>query len=98
MCRLVLTGIEKIYKDKKQEKKAVQNLTVHFEHGVYGLLGENGAGKTTLMRMIVGILKPTQGQITYDEVPIRQLGGAEAFWAIFRRILDIIRTLALCVF
>ena len=76
MCRLVLTGIEKIYKDKKQEKKAVQNLTVHFEHGVYGLLGENGAGKTTLMRMIVGILKPTQGQITYDEVPIRQLGGA----------------------
>ncbi len=28
------------------------------------------------MRMIVGILKPTQGQITYDEVPIRQLGGA----------------------
>lgn len=54
----------------------MQNLTVHFEHGVYGLLGENGAGKTTLMRMIVGILKPTQGQITYDEVPIRQLGGA----------------------
>ena len=28
------------------------------------------------MRMIVGILKPTRGQITYDEVPIRQLGGA----------------------
>ncbi len=47
-----------------------------FRSGVYGLLGENGAGKTTLMRMIVGILKPTQGQITYDEVPIRQLGGA----------------------
>ena len=27
------------------------------------------------MRMIVGILKPTQGQITYDGIPIRQLGG-----------------------
>lgn len=75
MCRLMLTELEKVYKDKKQEKKAVQNLTISFEHGVYGLLGENGAGKTTLMRMIVGILKPTQGQITYDGIPIRQLGG-----------------------
>lgn len=75
MCRLMLTGLEKVYRDKKQEKKAVQNLTVSFEHGVYGLLGENGAGKTTLMRMIVGILKPTQGQITCDGIPIRQLGG-----------------------
>lgn len=76
MCRLMLTGLEKVYRDKKQEKKAVQNLTVSFEHGVYGLLGENGAGKTTLMRMIVGILKPTQGQITCDGIPIKQLGGA----------------------
>ncbi len=76
MCGLMLTGLEKVYQDKKQEKKAVWNLTVGFEHGIYGLLGENGAGKTTLMRMIVGILKPTQGQITYDGIPIRQLGGA----------------------
>lgn len=72
MCRLMLTGIEKTYKDKK----AVKDLTVHFDNGVYGLLGENGAGKTTLMRMIVGILKPTQGQICCDGIPIQQLGGA----------------------
>lgn len=75
MCRLELTGLEKTYGNKKQEKRAVQSLTVEFGHGVYGLLGENGAGKTTLMRMIVGILKPTQGQITCDGIPIRQLGG-----------------------
>lgn len=72
MCRLELTGIEKTYKDKK----AVKDLTVGFDNGVYGLLGENGAGKTTLMRMIVGILKPTQGQICCDGIPIQQLGGA----------------------
>ncbi|MDE7416607.1 MAG: ABC transporter ATP-binding protein [Lachnospiraceae bacterium] len=76
MCRLELAGLEKTYGSKKQEKRAVQNLTAGFAHGVYGLLGENGAGKTTLLRMIVGILKPTQGQITYDGIPIRQLGGA----------------------
>lgn len=75
MCRLALTELEKTYIEKKQEKRAVQNLTADFEHGIYGLLGENGAGKTTLMRMIVGILKPTQGQITCDGIPIKQLGG-----------------------
>lgn len=76
MCRLELVGLEKTYGSKKQEKRTVQNLTADFSHGVYGLLGENGAGKTTLMRMIVGILKPTQGQITCDGIPIGQLGGA----------------------
>lgn len=76
MCRLELTGLEKTFRDRKQEKRAVQNLTVSFEHGVYGLLGENGAGKTTLMRMLVGILKPTRGQITCDGIPVNQLGGA----------------------
>lgn len=75
MCRLELVGLEKTYGSKKQEKRAVQNLTAVFAHGVYGLLGENGAGKTTLMRMIVGILKPTRGQITCDGIPIEQLGG-----------------------
>lgn len=76
MCRLELTKLEKTYGKKKHVKRAVQSLTTGFEHGVYGLLGENGAGKTTLMRMIVGILKPTQGQITCDGIPIGQLGGA----------------------
>lgn len=73
MCRLEVTDLEKIYGNKKL---AVQGLTAAFGHGVYGLLGENGAGKTTLMRMLVGILKPTQGQITCDGIPIGQLGGA----------------------
>lgn len=76
MCRVEVTGLEKTYGNGKRTKSAVQNLTASFEHGVYGLLGENGAGKTTLMRMIVGILKPTQGQITCDGIPIGQLGGA----------------------
>lgn len=76
MCRLELAGLEKTYRYRRQEKRAVKSLTVCFEHGVYGLLGENGAGKTTLMRMLVGILKPTQGQITCDGIPVSQLGGA----------------------
>jgi ABC-2 type transport system ATP-binding protein len=33
---------------------------------IFGLLGANGAGKTTTIRMILGILSPTEGKITWN--------------------------------
>lgn len=71
MHELELTKLSKTYK----EKAAVQDINIRLGHGIYGLLGENGAGKTTLMRMLCGILKPTQGNILCDGVPIGQMGG-----------------------
>lgn len=70
MHRLELIGVEKEYGDKT----AVYATNLCLEDGVYGLLGENGAGKTTLMRMICGILKPTQGAIRCDRIEIGQMG------------------------
>ncbi len=44
--------------------KAVDNLNLKIDKGqIYGFLGPNGAGKTTTMLMLLGILKPTQGEI-----------------------------------
>ena len=77
MYELELTEVTKTFKNKT----AVQNVSVCLSHGVYGLLGENGAGKTTLMRMLCGILKPTQGMIRCDGMPILQMGGE------YRRLL-----------
>ncbi|MCM1124428.1 MAG: ABC transporter ATP-binding protein [Eubacterium sp.] len=77
MHELELTEVCKTFKNKT----AVQGINVCFGHGVYGLLGENGAGKTTLMRMLCGILKPTQGTICCDGIPIMQMGGE------YRRLL-----------
>ena len=34
---------------------------------MYGLLGPNGAGKTTTIRMIMDIIAPDSGQITFSE-------------------------------
>jgi ABC-2 type transport system ATP-binding protein len=40
------------------------------EQEMFGFLGANGAGKTTTFRMILGLLDPTQGEITWNNQPI----------------------------
>jgi ABC-2 type transport system ATP-binding protein len=44
---------------------AVDDVSMHVGPGeVVGLLGANGAGKTTLMRMLLGVLAPTEGRVS----------------------------------
>ena len=46
------------------EQKSVSDLSIHVKEGrIYGLLGRNGAGKTTTIKMLLGLTKPTSGQI-----------------------------------
>ena len=43
---------------------AVNNIELHVPRGqLFGFLGPNGAGKTTTLRMIAGILQPTEGRV-----------------------------------
>lgn len=48
------------------QKQAVKDVNVILHHGIYGLLGANGAGKTTLMKMVCGVLQPSNGNILYN--------------------------------
>lgn len=41
--------------------KAIDNVSLGIDRGVYGLLGPNGAGKTTLMKILLGFLMPSSG-------------------------------------
>lgn len=70
--KLEIRHVTKRYRDKT----AVADVSLTLTAGVWGLLGANGAGKTTLMRMLAGILRPTEGQILCDGVEIGALGAA----------------------
>ena len=48
-----------------QDFWAVRNVDLQIPTGsVYGLIGHNGSGKSTLLKLITGIYRPTEGQIT----------------------------------
>ena len=50
---------------------AVKQLDLHVEKGeVFGFLGPNGAGKTTTMKMLVGLIRPTAGQVAVDGIDV----------------------------
>ncbi len=52
---------------------AVDHLSFEVQAGeVYGLLGPNGAGKTTTLRMILGLLQPTEGDAIVDGFRVSQ--------------------------
>ena len=57
-------NLSKIYGDKV----AVNGLDIQIERGSFtAILGPNGAGKSTTIQMLIGLLKPTSGQICYAE-------------------------------
>lgn len=62
-----IKNVSKIFGDVK----AVDHICLTIQNNtVMGLLGTNGAGKSTILRMMAGILKPEEGEILIDGIPV----------------------------
>lgn len=50
---------------------ALNNINLELERGrIIGLLGPNGSGKTTFIKLVCGLLKPSGGMITVNDMPV----------------------------
>ncbi len=69
---ITLENINKSYQQPNgQQITIIENISLELRPGeIVALLGPSGSGKSTLMRMIAGLIPPTQGQILYHNRPL----------------------------
>ena len=64
---LTIQGLSKAFGGQK----IIDNLNMTVPEGsIFGFIGQNGAGKTTTMKMVLGLLRPDQGEITICNEPV----------------------------
>ncbi len=60
-----------LFKKNSVQKLALNGVTLHIDSGeCVGLIGLNGAGKSTLIKILSGVLTPTQGAVMIDGSPL----------------------------
>ncbi|MCA0429455.1 MAG: ABC transporter ATP-binding protein [Bacteroidetes bacterium] len=64
---LKISNLSKLYADGT---KALTNVNLNIENGMFGLLGPNGAGKSSLMRTISTLQEPSEGTIFLDDLDV----------------------------
>ena len=66
---IALKGVSKSYGDVL----ALDQISLQVEDGeIYGLIGPNGAGKTTTIKLLVGLLRPSSGQVLVNGFDVQR--------------------------
>jgi len=67
MQKLIINNLSKTYPNGT---KALDDVSLELENGMFGLLGPNGAGKSTLMRTLATLQEPDSGTATLNDIDI----------------------------
>lgn len=71
---LATDALAKAYKGRR----VVDGVSIHVNPGeIVGLLGPNGAGKTTSFNMVVGVVRPDEGEVYFQDKPVTNLAMHE---------------------
>src|ERR1044072_6991821 len=62
--------IDRLSKTYSNGVRAIHNVSLTLENGMFGLLGPNGAGKSSLMRTIATLQEPDSGSISLDDINV----------------------------
>lgn len=71
MSIITIANLDYVY--PQRETLVLKQVTLAIEPGTtVGLIGPNGGGKTTLVKLLLGLVKPTRGDISIDGLPPEQ--------------------------
>jgi len=70
--KIEIQNLSKVYNNKT---KALSDINLVIESGMFGLLGPNGAGKSSLMRILVTMMKPSSGKVSVNGFDLQKDRG-----------------------
>ncbi len=70
--KIEIQNLSKVYNNKT---KALSDINLVIENGMFGLLGPNGAGKSSLMRILVTMMKPSSGKVSVNGFDLQKDRG-----------------------
>lgn len=80
---LVADGVTRIFRGGA----GVHEVDLQVRPGeIHALVGLNGAGKTTLMKLLLGMLRPTAGEVRLEGIPLRTMPSAS--WTGFGHVVE----------
>ena len=72
-----LDNVSKNFKNQT----VLENVNLKLESGkIYGLVGRNGSGKSVLLKIMTGLMEPSDGIIKYGGIPLKKRTVCKGCW------------------